>query len=150
MTSITTHRRFFGPLFALLAIILLASAGVVFADAPPAPADAATATAPAAPGAAPAAPQGNPMMSLMPFILVFAVMYFLMIRPQQKRMKEHKALLESLKKGDDVVTTSGFIGKVHGITDKVVTIELADNVRVKMLKSQISQVVKGNISEVVS
>jgi preprotein translocase subunit YajC len=118
------------------------SVTAVAQDAPPVPADTPSASTSAAPGQA-----SSPFMSLMPFVLVFAIMYFLMIRPQQKRMKEHKNLLESLKKGDDVVTTSGFIGTISGITDKVVTLELADNVRVKMLKSQISQVVKGNIND---
>lgn len=84
---------------------------------------------------------------LLPFVAMFAVVYFLMIRPQQKRLKEQQAMLGALKHGDEVLTSSGLLGKVTGITDKVVTLEVADNVRVKMLKSQVSQVVKGQIKD---
>src|SRR5438874_986171 len=72
---------------------------------------------------------------LVPFALMFGVIYFLTIRPQQKKVREQQELLGALKHGDDIVTTSGMLGKITGITDKVVTVELADNVRVKMLKS---------------
>ncbi|HTL10938.1 MAG TPA: preprotein translocase subunit YajC [Bdellovibrionota bacterium] len=128
------------------------------ADGVPVPAGSPTATqtAPAPAQGATAGQAGTPgqpgaLGMLMPFALVFGVMYLFMLRPQQKRMKEHKQLLEALKKGDDVVTSSGFLGKVHGITDKVVTLELSDNVRVKLLKSQVSQIIKGNqISDAVS
>jgi len=110
-----------------------------------APAQGATAGQAGTPG------QPGALGMLMPFALVFGVMYLFMLRPQQKRVKEHKQLLDTLKKGDDVVTSSGFLGKVHGITDKVVTLELSDNVRVKLLKSQVSQIIKGNqISDAVS
>jgi preprotein translocase subunit YajC len=69
--------------------------------------------------------------------LVFGVMYFLVLRPQQKQLKEHRTLLGSLKKGDDVVTQSGIFGKIHVITDKVVTLEVANNVRIRVLKTSI-------------
>jgi preprotein translocase subunit YajC len=84
---------------------------------------------------------------LMPFGLMFVVIYFLMIRPQQKKLKDQQAMLGSLKQGDEVVTSAGLLGKITGITDKVVTLEVADNVRVKMLKSQVSQIVKGTVKE---
>lgn len=84
---------------------------------------------------------------LVPFALMFGVIYFLMIRPQQKRMKEQQNMLSGLQHGDEVVTTSGMLGKVTGITEKVVTLEVADNVRIKMLKSQVAQVVKGQIKD---
>lgn len=124
----------------------------VLADSVPVPAGTPAAqTQAAAPVAGAPAPQQQGLLGMfLPFALVFGVMYFFMIRPQQKKLQDHKTLLESIKKGDDVVTTSGFLGTVTGITDKVVTLELADNVRVKMLKSQISQVVKGNQIDAVS
>lgn len=89
-----------------------------------------------------AAPQQPGLMGmLVPFAMMFMVIYFLMIRPQQKKMKEQQAMLNALKAGDEVVTTSGMLGKVAGIQEKIVTIEVADRVQVRMLKSQISQVV---------
>ena len=75
------------------------------------------------------------------------VVYFLMIRPQQKKMKEQQDMLTALKHGDEIVTNSGLLGKVTGIADKVVTLEIADGVRVKMMKSQVAQVIKGSIKD---
>jgi preprotein translocase subunit YajC len=105
------------------------------------------ATAVAGTAAGAAAQQPSTLGMLMPFALMFGVIYFLMIRPQQKRMKEQQSLLSSLKDGDEVLTNSGFLGKITGIADKVVTLELSQNVRVKMLKSQINQVVKGQVKD---
>jgi len=82
---------------------------------------------------------------LLPILLMFGVLYFLMIRPQQKKAKEQQAMLGALKHGDEIVTGAGIIGKITGITDKVVTIEIADNVKMKVLKGQITQIVKGQI-----
>lgn len=101
-------------------------------------------SAPSAPGAP---PQGGFMATLFPFLLMFVVIYFLMIRPQQKRAKEQKDMLGALKQGDEILTASGILGKVTGISDKVVTVEVADDVRVKMLKSQVSQVIKGQLKD---
>lgn len=104
--------------------------------------------APAATGAATAAPPpGGGASTLVMMLMMFAVAYFLIFRPQQKRMKEAQKMLAALKHGDEVVTSSGLLGKVTGITDKVVTLEIADDVRVKMLKSQVSQIVKGQIQD---
>jgi preprotein translocase subunit YajC len=110
------------------------------ADGPAVPAGAGV-----APGGAPAdgTPPPSGMMSLLPFAAMFGVIYFLMIRPQQKKLKEQQQMLAELKKGDEILTNSGILGTVSGITEKVVTVEVADNVRVKMLKSQVSQVIKG-------
>jgi preprotein translocase subunit YajC len=91
----------------------------------------AQAAAPGAPGAQ------STLMSFLPFILVFFVFYFLMIRPQKKKMDEEKNFLSALKKGDEVYTKSGIIGTIYGLTDKVVTLELAQDVRIKILRSQI-------------
>jgi preprotein translocase subunit YajC len=92
---------------------------------------------------APAAPQPGFSSMMVPFLLMFGVIYFLMIRPQQKKMKDQQAMMSELKQGDEILTNSGILGKVTGVTDKVVTVEVADNVRVKMLKSQVAQVIKG-------
>jgi preprotein translocase subunit YajC len=83
---------------------------------------------------------GNPIMSFLPLIVIFAIFYFLLIRPQQKKAKDHRSFLESLKRGDEVVTAGGLIGKVAGLTDKVVTLEIANNVKVKVTRTQIGGV----------
>lgn len=83
---------------------------------------------------------GGALGMFLPMILVFGIFYLLMIRPQQKQRKQHQLLLQNLKKGDDVVTTAGIHAKVHGIVDTVVTLEVADNVRIKMDKSQVATV----------
>lgn len=113
-------------------------------SAPPAPGGGdttATTQAPSNAGApAGAPPQPGAFGMLMPFILMFVVIYFLIMRPQQKKMKEHQALLEKIQYGDEVVTNAGIFGKVTGITDKVLTVEIADGVRIKMLRSQVASV----------
>lgn len=81
-----------------------------------------------------------------PLILMFVIFYFLLIRPQQKKQKEHKNLLANLKRGDEVITAGGLMGKITAITDRAVTIEVADKVRVKILRSQIMTVVQGDMS----
>lgn len=77
-------------------------------------------------------------MSLVPFIFIFAVMYFLVIRPQAKRQKEHQKFLSELKRGDEVITASGILGRIEGMTEQFITLEVADGVRLKMLRSQIA------------
>ena len=101
---------------------------------------------PAAPAGSPQAPSMAGM--LMPFLLMFGVIWLMILRPQQKRMRDQGEMLKQLKHGDEVLTSSGILGKITGITDKVVTLEVADNVRLKMLKSQVTQVVKGQIKEI--
>ncbi|AOZ69542.1 preprotein translocase subunit YajC [Rhodobacter xanthinilyticus] len=77
----------------------------------------------------------------LPLILIFVIMYFLLIRPQQKRAKEHKAMVETLRRGDQVVTQGGIIGKVsHVREDGELEIEIAPNVKVRVIKSTIVQV----------
>ncbi len=80
----------------------------------------------------------NVFIQFVPLILIFAIFYFLLIRPQQKRAREHKNFLDSIQKGTEVITAGGLIGRVTNVTDKVATIEIADNVRVKVLKAQIA------------
>jgi preprotein translocase subunit YajC len=87
--------------------------------------------------------QGAQLMALAPFILMFVVFYFLLIRPQQKKTKQHKTFLESLKRGDTVVTSGGIYGKITGITDDAVTMEIAEKVRVRVLKGAVADYVKG-------
>jgi preprotein translocase subunit YajC len=84
---------------------------------------------------------GSAFASFMPLVLIFAIMYFLLIRPQQKKMKELKAMVEALRKGDQVLTQGGIIGKIHRVGDDgVVEVEIADGVKVKVLKHTIVQV----------
>lgn len=84
-----------------------------------------------------AAPAQPAWVSFVPFLLIFLVMYFLMIRPQKKRMEEEQLFLNKLSHGDEVYTKSGILGKVTGIADKVVTLELEGGSRMKVLKSHI-------------
>ncbi len=80
--------------------------------------------------------------SFVPLILIFAIMYFLMIRPQQKKMKEHRAMVDSLRKGDQVVTAGGLIGKVARVKDDgIVEVDLAEGVRVKVRQGTIADVI---------
>jgi preprotein translocase subunit YajC len=71
---------------------------------------------------------------------IFAIFYFLMIRPQQKRQKQHREMLANLKKGDTVITGGGLIGRITAMTDNILTLEVADRVRVKVLRSAVSSV----------
>lgn len=87
--------------------------------------------------AAAAGGQPSPLASLIPFALIFVVFYFFMIKPQKKKLEQEKSFLSNLQKGDEIYTKSGFIGKIVGMTDKVVTLEIAENVKVKILKSQV-------------
>jgi preprotein translocase subunit YajC len=80
---------------------------------------------------------GGGMSSIVFMLLMFAVFWFILIRPQQKRAKEHQAFLSALKKGDEVVTRGGIIGRVSGVVDNLVTLEVQEKVRVRVLKSYI-------------
>jgi preprotein translocase subunit YajC len=79
--------------------------------------------------------------SFVPLILIFGIMYFIMIRPQQKKLKDHKAMIEGLRRGDTIVTQGGIIGKVSKVKeDGEIEVEIADGVKVRVLRSTISQV----------
>jgi preprotein translocase subunit YajC len=82
--------------------------------------------------------QGGGLGAFLPLILMFAIFYFLLIRPQQKKAKQHKLLLADLKKGDRVVSSGGLHGVVTGLTDDVVTMEVAPKVRVKVSRGSIA------------
>ena len=95
-------------------------------------------------GAAPAAPS---MLSTFMFpIILIAIMYFLMIRPQMKRQKEHRAMLEKLAKGDEVITNGGIAGTVSNIGESFITVEVADGVQLRVQKGAIANVLpKGTL-----
>jgi preprotein translocase subunit YajC len=83
--------------------------------------------------------QGGSFTSFVPLLLMFAIFYFLLIRPQQKKSKQHKEMLSNLKKGDRVVSSGGLHGIITGMTDDVITMEIAPKVRVKVSRAQISR-----------
>ncbi|MCI4590530.1 preprotein translocase subunit YajC [Sphingobium sp. BYY-5] len=81
------------------------------------------------------------LVQMAPLVLIFVVFYFLLIRPQQKKMKEHKAKIDAVKKGDQVVTGGGLVGKVARVDDIYVDIELAPGMKVKAVKSTLTEVI---------
>jgi preprotein translocase subunit YajC len=91
--------------------------------------------------AAPGAGGPGPLMTVFPFILIFVIMYFMVIRPQQKKAKQHQEMLAKLKKNDEVMTSGGIYGKVMDLKDTVVTLEIAPNVRIRVHRPQISLVI---------
>jgi preprotein translocase subunit YajC len=93
------------------------------------------------------AAQGGSIGSmLLPMVIIFGAFYFLLIRPQQKRQKEHTELVNSLSKGDEVVTAGGIFGTIRDVSDHYVKLEIADNVQIKVQKQTVTQVVpKGSI-----
>lgn len=101
-------------------------------------------TAHAQDGAAQA--QGNPLASLLFLVVFFAIMWLLIIRPQQKRLKEHQALVAALSKGDEIVTTGGVVGKITKLDDNFVTVEVADGVQLNVQRNAVANVLpKGTI-----
>jgi preprotein translocase subunit YajC len=89
----------------------------------------------------------NTVMSILPMILIFGVFYFLLIRPQQQKAKEHKNMLDNLKKGDSVLTQGGLFGKIVAISDQVMTLEIADKVRVRVSRAHIAGIAPSNIDQ---
>jgi preprotein translocase subunit YajC len=89
---------------------------------------------------------GLDLLGMLPIILMFVVLYFLMIRPQMKRAKEHKAMIEALQKGDEVVTAGGVVGKVAKIDESYVSLQVAENVQIMVQRSSVQVVLpKGTI-----
>ena len=81
------------------------------------------------------------LVSLLPFILIFVIMYFLILRPQQKRQKQHQDMVKNVRRGDTVVTSGGLIGKVTKVVDDdQIEVELADDVRVRQMRSMVAEV----------
>ena len=101
-------------------------------------------TAPAA--AAAGGDMQSTLMSMLPLLLMFAVLYFVMIRPQMKKQKEHRAMIDALAKGDEIVTAGGLLGKVSKIGDAYIGVELASGVEVQMQRQAVVQVLpKGTL-----
>ena len=95
--------------------------------------------------AAAAGPMGS-IMEFLPIILMFGVLYFLMIRPQMKKAKEHKALIAALSKGDEVITQGGIAGRIAKVGDDFLTVEVADKVEIQVQKSAVALVLpKGTL-----
>jgi preprotein translocase subunit YajC len=92
---------------------------------------------------------GGDFMTFLPMIAIFVVFYFLLIRPQQKRAKETKAMLEALQKGDEVVTAGGMLGRIAKLTDQYVTVEVAPNTEITVQRQAVAQLLpKGTIKNV--
>ena len=103
-----------------------------------------TAYAQTAPAAAPSGT--DTLMSLLPIVLMFVVLYFIMIRPQMKRQKEHKAMVEALAKGDEVVTSGGLLGRVSKLGETFVHLEVANGIELQVQRSSVVQVLpKGTL-----
>ena len=91
-------------------------------------------------------PGGADLWSMMPIILMFIVLYFMMIRPQMKRAKEQKAMIDALQKGDEVVAAGGVVGKISKISDSYITLQVADNVEIRVQRPAVQLVLpKGTI-----
>jgi preprotein translocase subunit YajC len=82
----------------------------------------------------------GPIVSLMPIALMFVILYFLLIRPQQRRAREHDTMIQNLKRNDEIVTTGGIHGRIQTLEDKVVTVEIAPNVRIRLDRAQVASV----------
>lgn len=91
--------------------------------------------------AAPAAGGAGAFAQFIPLLLVFVIMYFLILRPQQKKMAAHRAMVGALKKGDSVVTQGGILGRVVGVKDDEIEVEIASGVRVRVVRGTIAQVI---------
>jgi preprotein translocase subunit YajC len=97
-------------------------------------------------GPAAPSPSGGGLFGFLPLIIIFVIFYFLLIRPQTKRAKEHKALIEGLAKGDEVVTGGGIAGKITQVSEAFVTVEIADGVQVKVQRAAVQSVLpKGTL-----
>jgi preprotein translocase subunit YajC len=89
---------------------------------------------------------GSTLLSLLPMLLIFVVFYFLLIRPQTKRAKEHRAMVSAIEVGSEIATQGGILGKVTAVSDQFLTVEIADNINVKIQRHTVSQVLpKGTI-----
>jgi preprotein translocase subunit YajC len=92
------------------------------------------------------APQGNMLMTILPLVAMFAIFYFLLIRPQQKKAKEHKSMVESLNKGDEIITNGGLLAKITDVDDNFLTCKISANAEVKIQRFAVTSVLpKGTI-----
>jgi preprotein translocase subunit YajC len=93
--------------------------------------------------------QGGGMESMLLIVLMFVVLYFLMIRPQMKRAKEHKAMIEALQKGDEIVTAGGVLGRVSKLNENYITLEIANNVEIQVQRPSVQVILpKGTIKNI--
>lgn len=93
-----------------------------------------------------AAAQPNPLLSFLPLLILFAVFYFMLIRPQMRRAKEQRTMISALAKGDEVVTNGGIAGRIDDIGDSFLTLEIASGVKIKLQKAAVSMVLpKGTL-----
>jgi preprotein translocase subunit YajC len=93
--------------------------------------------------------QGGGLESMLLIVLMFVVLYFLMIRPQMKRAKEHKAMIEALQKGDEVVTAGGVLGRVSKLNENYITLEIANNVEIQVQRPSVQVILpKGTIKNI--
>ena len=96
--------------------------------------------------AAPSGPGGFDLMGMLPLVLMFVLLYFLLLRPQMKRAKDHRTMLTALQKGDEVVTAGGTLGKITSVADNYVRLEIAPNVEVTVQKQSVQTLLpKGSI-----
>ena len=96
-----------------------------------------------------AVPGGSDLMTFLPMIAIFVVFYFLLIRPQQKKAKEARAMLAALQKGDEVVTAGGLLGRISKLTDQYATLEVAPNTEITVQRQAVSQLLpKGTIKAI--
>lgn len=98
-------------------------------------------------GGTPEAGAPNPIVSMIPFFMILVIFYFVLIRPQQAQLQKHKKFLESLKKGDDVVTDSGMFGTIIGVEDDAVVLRVSETVKLKWMKAKIAGRVSDTVAE---
>ena len=89
----------------------------------------------------------GPLVSIAPIALMFVILYFLLIRPQQKRAREHETMVQNIKRNDEIITTGGIYARVHATSDKILTVEIAPNVKVRLERAQVSSVVRAGKPE---
>ncbi len=83
---------------------------------------------------------GGPIGSLLPIVLIFVIMYFLILRPQQQRQRQHREMIANVRRGDTIVTSGGLIGKVAKVDEGEIQIEIADDIRVRIARSMVAEV----------
>lgn len=96
--------------------------------------------------AAPAAQKGFSIMQFVPFLVIIAIFYFLLIRPQKKQRDKHNQFISQLKTGDEIITSSGIVGTIKTLGDKTITLQIDDNTKIKILKSMVSMNAKEALS----
>ena len=96
--------------------------------------------------AAPAPAAQDPILGLLPFVVIFVLFYFMLIRPQMKRAKEQKKMIDALQKGDEVITAGGLLGKITKVGEQYVSLEIADNVTIQVQKQTVQTLLpKGTV-----